>query len=337
MATITYGGPGDETLTGGSGKDTFKVKTKALGPDTVWLSDPGGTNKLVLKTNGNGFDNGYFERLGDGAIAWNTEKGGQVIFGGPGTGDATLAKVTWKSGSDTLEKLRLTTDLTPEPAKDIGLIGSASGDEITLPGSGKGKVTGQAVVWADKGSDVVVSSPDQATLVFGGAGGDYIRTPANAAGTFFGGAGDDTLVGCGGKDALFGDGGADVIVGCKSRDSLYGGNGGGSLYGGTGKDRLWGGSSDDVLEGGEGRDRHWGDGGADVFAFTAALDEGKDLLMDFQDGSDLIRIAGAGFDDLIIESVAKGADTKITLPSGTIIRIENISDSQIGAEDFLFL
>ena len=50
-----------------------------------------------------------------------------------------------------------------------------------------------------------------------------------------------------------------------------------------------GGMDDDVLEGGKGADTLIGGSGHDVFVFTGG--GGHDLVLDFEQGSDLIRIA----------------------------------------------
>jgi len=92
----------------------------------------------------------------------------------------------------------------------------------------------------------------------------------------------------------------------------------------------------DTRDGGAGgRDTYRGNGGADTFRF--ASDWGFDRIFDFENGVDLIDMAGAGirmmsdFDD--IRQV--GNNTRITEGDGVLI-LSSIAVAEIGAEDFVF-
>lgn len=89
---------------------------------------------------------------------------------------------------------------------------------------------------------------------------------------------------------LFGTGEAELIRGYGGNDSLNGKGGDDILEGGNGDDKLIGGSGDDRLFGSRGRDLIRGGAGADTFVYKK-LNEGEDLLLDFEVGKDLIDLS----------------------------------------------
>jgi Ca2+-binding RTX toxin-like protein len=95
------------------------------------------------------------------------------------------------------------------------------------------------------------------------------------------GNGNDTVTGTGGEDFLYGDNGSDVLFGLNGHDLLSGGNGNDQLFGGAGNDILIGGQGNDMLSGGAGRDM-----------FVFAKSGGTDTILDFETGSDRIRLDG---------------------------------------------
>lgn len=137
-----------------------------------------------------------------------------------------------------------------------------------------------------------------------------------------GGAAGDLLAGLAGRDSLDGRGGDDTLQGGTGNDSLTGGAGADVLLGGTGNDRLRGGSGLDRLTGGS---------GADVFILAPGGD--RDLVTDFHDGRDRILIEGGTLDDLVIRG--RGDDTLVQLGRSVLV-LEDVEPTRIGAEDFLF-
>lgn len=100
--------------------------------------------------------------------------------------------------------------------------------------------------------------------------------------TIEGGPGIDQLRGTAGRDYILGGTGSDILTGREGADRLEGGGGRDRLYGGQGADLLIGGGGADLLTGGA---------GADVFRFLARTDSlptARDLIHDFQPGSDVI-------------------------------------------------
>lgn len=178
--------------------------------------------------------------------------------------------------------------------------------------------------------------------VFGNDGNDRIMG-ADGQNILFGNKGADRLVGARGEDKLFGGYGSDKLFGGKhddlldgwrGRDALLGHSGADTLRGGGGDDNLWGGEGRDMLSGGAGNDKLWGGAGADVFRFANG-DGRRDLIRDFEDGSDLIRIGrGASeFGDLDISS--RDSDARVKFGNVTFY-IEDTAVAEISAEDFLF-
>ncbi|AWN35450.1 M10 family metallopeptidase C-terminal domain-containing protein [Methylobacterium radiodurans] len=84
-----------------------------------------------------------------------------------------------------------------------------------------------------------------------------------------------------GTRAVTGTAGADALVGNAGRDFIQGGGG---------QDWVSAGAGDDVIEGGAGRDYLAGGAGKDVFLYRG-FDVGRDLISDFEHGSDRIDLA----------------------------------------------
>ena len=166
--------------------------------------------------------------------------------------------------------------------------------------------TGQLVASDDDtgaGSNALVSfTANQTTHLFLSAGGHGNSTGSYAVGftpkgvTRTGGAGDDSLVGGAGTDSLSGAAGNDTLRGFAQNDTLSGDAGRDVLYGDSGNDRL---------DGGTGRDQLWGGTGADVFVFQQG--DGRDVLRDFQNGTDHIRVEGtSGYGSLAFSAGTGG-------------------------------
>ena len=99
----------------------------------------------------------------------------------------------------------------------------------------------------------------------------------------------DRMDGRAGNDALQGAGGSDYLYGGSGNDRLSGSSGNDLLSGGIGDDVLLGGSGRDLLFGDDGRDTHFGGGGKDTFFVN-----GRDLIMDYQKGEDIVIHARGG-------------------------------------------
>lgn len=120
-------------------------------------------------------------------------------------------------------------------------------------------------------------------------------------GGVYGGHGNDILIGNDKTDWLSGEAGDDWLRGRGGDDALNGGSGEDRLQGGAGADIIDGGTDHATDEGLGGRtDRLTGGEGADIFVFGEM--SGRDRVVDFEDGTDILRLNGHvdGFDALTI-------------------------------------
>ncbi|MGJ8546026.1 MAG: calcium-binding protein [Sulfitobacter sp.] len=249
------------------------------------------------------------------------------------------------------------------PDTPIDIISAASAQEasgFTVTGS-----TGDEVVDGSTGDDVLSGLGGEDTLN-GGTGDDVIRggreddvlRGGGGNDRMYGQADDDLLNGGGGNDLLNGGGGSDRVNGGKGNDfvksgggddvskggagndKVFGNAGADRLDGGAGQDLVNGGGDDDVLIGGRGNDVLKGGGGADVFVF--ANGHGRDVVRDFDASSDAEVIDLSGLSSISSIGALNGAATQqgsgvmIDTGNGNSIFLQNVSLSDLGADDFLF-
>ncbi len=186
-----------------------------------------------------------------------------------GTGSASRAIEVWVAGSAT------TRHLIGSPSQPA--IGN--GNDTIIGNGNSNNINAQ-------GGDDFIDSAGQNDQVNGGAGNDVIYGGNN------GGILDDffnpeTLNGGDGRDYLNGEAGTDIINGGNDGDYLVGGGGDDFLRGDAGNDVLLGGTGADELRGGSGLDTLIGGTGADDFRFDATA-EGRDLILDFASGDELL-------------------------------------------------
>lgn len=198
-----------------------------------------------------------------------------------------------------------------------GEVRGEGGSDTFRPGAQSERFHGgSGFDWVDfGGSEAVTVSLGNTLAGTGRAAGDRliaiegaIGSDANdrlqgskVANTLIGGKGDDLLQGLSGNDRLQGGDGRDTLEGGSGRDRLeggaghdlmLGGSGNDSLSGGSGNDTLHGEAGNDTLHGGTGADLLTGGSGADAFVF-GKLSEGGDVITDFGNGTDTIRISTA--------------------------------------------
>ncbi|MAP95038.1 MAG: hypothetical protein CMK07_08820 [Ponticaulis sp.] len=121
----------------------------------------------------------------------------------------------------------------------------------------------------------------------------------------FGSAFEDHLLGDTGINELYGFDGDDILEGRGGNDELYGLDDNDDLLGGSGNDQLIGGLGGDDLTGGT---------GADVFVYEAISDSavtgiGRDRILDFEKGVDLIDLSALGIQDFIYQAAFTGTGT----------------------------
>lgn len=210
------------------------------------------------------------------------------------------------------------------------------GDESGAPE--EATFTGSAAADANDGtdgSDSLVGRGGDDTLS-GGLGDDTL-VGNRGNDVLSGGLGRDSLSGGAGDDILAGNGWDDALMGNVGRDVLRGGRGDDHLDGGAGRDMLFGGSGADMMIGGSGRDRYWGGAAADTFVIDK--DGATDVVHDFENGIDLIDLSDfalSGIVALTAAAVQDGLNVRIDLDGGDVLRIDNISMSELTAGDFQF-
>jgi Ca2+-binding RTX toxin-like protein len=185
---------------------------------------------------------------------------------------------------------------------------------------------------------------------FEGIVGSYFadRITGDSRGNLIIGGGEaDLLIGGAGDDIIFGDfdpadGGGDKY-GLRQYD-VNSSQGNDILRGGEGQDRLDGNDGNDELDGGLGADVLRGGGGVDTFVLRAG-DGGStvaqaDTITDFQDGTDVLGLAGGlAFSNLVITQ-GNGTDTAasnvvIKTSSGEILAVVvGVEVSRISILDF---
>ena len=153
-----------------------------------------------------------------------------------------------------------------------------------------------------------------------------------------GGAGNDTINGGRGNDLIFGEIGNDRLSGDDGNDTLIGGSGNDNLDGGAGNDNLSGELGDDLLTGGSGDDSMNGGQGRDTFVFLA--DFGKDVVSDFQVGSDVVQFSKsvfASFAAVQAATVNNGAGFAVITAGTDTVTLLGVSKAQMVAGDFKFV
>lgn len=159
--------------------------------------------------------------------------------------------------------------------------------------------------------------------------------------TFVGGPASQLWQGRGGKDWMYAEGGSDTVFGGRGDDSIeagsgrdfvYGGNGHDSIYGGSGKDQLRGGRKSDFLEGGPGNDRLFGGRGEDTFVIE--LTGGRDVIADWEDGVDDIKVADGTIAYEQISFSRRAFGVLIETQSGGVIRVIDGNIDDFDPSDF---
>lgn len=220
-----------------------------------------------------------------------------VVFGGRIFGAPVSQPVVGSNQNDTLVGTN---------ANDT--IGGRGGDDLILGLAGNDSLSG------DEGNDFINGNAGNDT-VSGGDGND----------TLYGGQGNDLVSGDNGNDLLFGNAGNDSLIGGVGNDSLYGGKGDDTLIGGDGDDFLRGDSGLDVLSGGQGRD-----------TFALAENSGRDIILDFQVGQDVLGLAGnLTFNQLTIAQVGNGATIAVTRTGEVLAVLNGVASGAIGIRDFI--
>ena len=294
---------------------------------------------------------------GDGADMLIGQDDNDKLVGG--NGDDTL---DGGDGNDTLNGGNDNDSLIGSNGNDI--LNGGNGNDTLDGGVGKDKLYGQNdddslvggdnndtlnggsgadELWGQNNNDSLVGGDGNDTLN-GGAGNDKLYGQ-NDNDSLVGGDGNDTLNGGAGKDKLYGQNDNDKLVGGNGNDTLNGGNGHDTLYGGADNDKLYGQNDNDKLVGGNGNDTLSGDlgldsltggVGSDRFKLLSGLTADQDIILDYEDGVDLLDLTGSlTFAGLTITQV--GADTEIieTATNETLATLVGTDATTIDNSDFV--
>ncbi len=305
--SLLVGGPGRDTLTGGSAADEIHTGPREeFGPDAAGPPDSGPN----LVDTGAGDDTVYGGQAVD-LVAGGSRPGEHVrilggggddvlagghgkdeIFGGPGD-DWVIAEpsdVGEAEGRDDFGPVRKVRHL-PLPAgvePSAKLLVGGDGDDHIVGGDGGATIFGdrQRAEPCEEhdgdgdGRDLVLGGDGAETVSAGGgadrveAGGGRDRVCGERGDDrLSGGAGDDSVSGGSGDDTAFGDDGADEVTGGPGDDTLYGGAQDDTVVGEAGEDTAFGGPGDDLVVGGS-RTAGRADGGDTLYG-----DDGADRLV----------------------------------------------------------
>ncbi|MCB1517473.1 MAG: endo alpha-1,4 polygalactosaminidase [Hyphomicrobiaceae bacterium] len=141
---------------------------------------------------------------------------------------------------------------------------------------------------------------------------------------------NDLLSGNNKANEIAGKGGNDILQGFAGDDRLSGGKGDDDLFGGRGKDKLNGGMGKDALTGGANADR-----------FIFAPDNGRDDVLDFQDGKDKLVLKAFNFSSKTAAlkhfyEIGGASNDKVGFDhDGTRIVVNGADLSDIGASDIV--
>lgn len=352
-------GPGDDTVRGASGIDVVLLNVTRASVTASVL--PGGGVRIVSALGTDDYFGIESFAFDDGTVS------GENLLALPGSVGILLQGTP---GADTLTGTNGADTLVGQGGDDV--INGLGGDDNLAASDGNDTVaggSGRDAIGGGPGDDMIRGGPDSDTigagqgdddarggagddivnggvgndLIDGGDGNDTIGAGFNND-TVFGGNGDDSLGGGAGQDQLDGGAGNDAIGAGEGDDTVIGGSGDDFLAGGGRSDVIRGGTGDDRINGGQGNDTLSGGAGADQFIFNNLTTGERDVIADFEDGSDMIRLRGvqnapgSGLQGLVDALDITDTDQGAQLThAGHVIVVENISAAQLGLADFVFV
>ncbi len=314
-----YGGKDGDALLGGDGSD---ILLGDIGADTLYGGDG---NDLLFGNTGDDFIGGS---LGDDTIYGGQDN--DALLGGAGNdillGDLGNDTLIGRSGDDLLFG-----------SAGADFIGGSLGSDTIYGGMDSDILKGGAdndTVLGDIGDDTICGGDGEDAL-FGNVGADLIDGCAGND-TINAGQDSDTVLGNTGSDLLDGDAGDDYLAGNQGADTLNGGDGNDTLNGGKDNDILTGDTGDDWLRGDFGNDTLIGGGNLDTFVLTEGY--GSDIILDFQNGEDLLGLAaGLTFSQLAITQSSGATLISIASSGEVLASLQGVQSNLIGVEDFTLI
>ena len=339
-ATITVSGSGFLVGIGAETDYVEGVETFAFLDGSLEAADLVGTPSTVTGTDGNDILTGesgpdaLYGYLGNDFL--DGLEGSDTIYGGQGN-DSLLGR----AGNDVVYGGNNHDNIALHEGDDYaegGLgnesIGGSDGNDSLYGNSGNDVIGGgNDDDYIDAGADQDAASGGWGNDTVLGNDGDDTLAGSYGNDTVDGGTGNDFLGGGEGQDLLQGGAGHDALGAGNGNDTLQGESGNDFLGGGAGDDLMIGGGDNDTLNGGAGNDTLTGSEGADLFVFNTLVNGERDVITDFGNGSDLIRLGGVSFDMLDIADVSGGARVSVL---GHEILLEGVAAAELDASDFLF-
>ncbi|WP_193142998.1 Ig-like domain-containing protein [Meridianimarinicoccus sp. MJW13] len=336
---LLLGSTGNDTYSGGAGNDVLMigedgdiVTDGGAGNDKAVIYNPGG---VTLSVGGWKSVERYTGYTGDDTIDATGGTTRVVLSGGDGddtlTGSDVADTIYGGKDDDTLDGGIGDDLLVGGDGNDI--LRGGAGDDLLFGGAGNDTYTG------GDGDDVMLIGEDGDTVTDGGAGNDKAII-YNAAGVSIsvgswlgverisGYTGDDTIDATGSttRFTMVGNGGNDRLIGGTKGDTIFAGDGDDNVSGGGGNDVLIGGAGNDTIEGGAGDDFLLGGAGRNTYVFGDGA--GKDVVVGFKDGTDLIHLAGHS-------QISSLSDLDITqMGTHTVVRAKGTTAHQFTLADF---
>ena len=312
------GSDGNDTLIGGTGNDLLR----GLNDDDRLAGGDG--NDTVIGGTGNDFLLGQDDddSLGgeDGNDTLIGGNGNDTLIGGPATdflrGHNDDDRLTGGDGNDTV----------------IG----GDGNDTLIGGDGNDTLIGGVgadILKGDNNDDRLIGRSGNDTLN-GGLGADILEG-GNAHDSLNGGNGNDTLIGGDGNDSLRGHNDDDSLSGGDGNDTLIGGDGADLLRGHNDDDSLAGGDGNDTLIGGLGVDSLRGGVGSDRFVLVSGVTTDQDIILDYEDGVDLLDLTGSlTFGQLTINQDGGNTNILETITNQTLATLIQTDAMTINDSDF---
>jgi cysteinyl-tRNA synthetase len=162
---------------------------------------------------------------------------------------------------------------------------------------------------------------------------DRLSTPQGVATAT---AAADVWLGEGAGETFSALGGNDIFNGMGGNDTLNGGRGHDKVFGGAGNDVLRGQAGADLLNGQRGSDTLSGGAGIDTFVFEKGT--GRDMVLDFADGTDRLRIVdlASSFADLKAHAVTMSGHLEITYGTNVLV-VEGLTRATLTVDDVTIL
>lgn len=278
---------------------------------------------------------------------WLAERASGLYSNGDVTGTVSGDNLIGTTANETIMSLGGNDTINTDGGNDV--LNGGSGNDSLVAGNGADIVIGgdgNDTIGGGNGNDRISGNTgdDKITggfnndLILGGTGNDTAIFSGTTSATVnlnivigqITGRGTDQLLGI---ENLTGGSAADTLIGDAVANYLIGVQGNDSLVGNAGNDTLEGGLNLDTLVGGSGNDSLTGGGGVDTFVFATGA--GVDVISDFVDASDLIRITSGATSFANITVTDSGADAIITF-SDVSITLKNVDHALISGADFVF-